>query len=36
VCTVSGRCFDRWLTPAEEDDAEPVSNDIPGALGNPR
>ncbi len=25
VCTVSGRCFDRWLTPAEEDDAEPVS-----------
>jgi hypothetical protein len=23
VCTVSGRCFDRWLTPAEEDDAEP-------------
>lgn len=26
VCTVSGRCFDRWLTPAEEDGAEPVSN----------
>jgi hypothetical protein len=29
VCTISGRCFDRWITPAEEDDAEPVSNNVP-------
>jgi hypothetical protein len=31
VCTISGRCFDRWITPAEEDDAEPVSNNVPRA-----
>ncbi|CAK9204284.1 unnamed protein product [Sphagnum troendelagicum] len=31
VCTVSGRCFDRWLTPAEEDDAEPQQADANAA-----
>ena len=25
MCTVSGRCFDRWLSPAEENGAEIVS-----------
>jgi hypothetical protein len=31
VCTISGRCFDRWITPAEEDDAEPQQADANAA-----